>query len=303
MALSTAIWVRLATAAGRTVVLLTICRPVLQLSSDPILCLHLFSRQTPHQGQAIGPSDGCAARRTAASCCGFLTAQPANAQEYRLFDKFSLRADASFVVLKTQIRLDSETLGQGTMLNFEDDLNIDSSKVVPSFDFTWQIARRHRLGVRWQKIDRGSSAQALTEIQWGGEIIPVDADITLAFDIKQAFLEYTYFPWVNERWAAGFGLALRVMDIFAELTWSEGNAGICGTEAAEQTGRLPYLYFEYRRMFSERWRFVTGLGWLYVEVGDIDGGQWKASASIEYLLGEHWGFGGSLNLSAIDVGG
>jgi hypothetical protein len=64
---------------------------------------------------------------------------------------------------------------------------------------------------------------------------------------------------------------------------------------------LPYFYFEYRRLFSERWRFITGLGWLYVKIDDIEGGQWLARASIEYLLGKRWSFGGGLNLSNLDV--
>jgi hypothetical protein len=64
---------------------------------------------------------------------------------------------------------------------------------------------------------------------------------------------------------------------------------------------LPYLYFEYRRLFSDHWRFVTGLGWLYISIEDIKGGQWIGRASIEYLVGERWGFGAALNLSTIGV--
>jgi len=235
-------------------------------------------------------------------CAVLLSALPATAQQdFQLFDKFSFKAEAGWIGLTTQVRLDSETLGEGTTLSFEDDLSMDSSKTIPSLDFSWQISRRHRLGARWQSIDRGSSAQALTEIQWGDEIIPVDANVTLAFDITQLFLEYAYYPWVKERWAAGFGLGLRFMDVFVELTWREETSQQGGVEGGDATAPLPYLYFEYRRMFSEKWRFVTGLGWLYVKIGDIEGGQWIVKASIEYLLGDTWGFGGGVNLAQIDV--
>jgi len=37
--------------------------------------------------------------------------------------------------------------------------------------------------VRWQDIDRDSSAQALTEIRWGDEVIPMDAGVYLDLDI------------------------------------------------------------------------------------------------------------------------
>jgi len=229
-------------------------------------------------------------------------AAPAEAQQNYdlLFDKFSVRLEGSWVSLSTEIRVDSKTAGQGTTLNFEDDLNLGSGDLVPSFSFEWQFGRKHRLGVRWQDIGRGSNAQALTDIQWGDEVIPIDADITLSFDSTQVFIDYTYFPWIKDRWAAGFGGGLRVMDLNSTLTWEEQNIGN-GKNSINGTAPLPYFYFEYRRMFSDNWRFVTGLGWLYIEIGDISGGQWVGRASIEYLLGERWGFGAAVNLSTIGV--
>jgi len=230
------------------------------------------------------------------------TTTPAEAQrDYEpLFDKFNFRLEGSWVGLKTEIRLDSKTLGRGTTLSFEDDLDLGSSKTIPSLSFEWQIARKHRLGVRYQDISRDSSAQALTEIQWGDETIPINADITLAFENTQAFIDYTYFPWVKDRWAAGFGLGFRVMDISATLAWEEEIIG-GGEGTAKGTAPLPYLYFEYRRLFSDHWRFVTGLGWLYLKIEDIEGGQWIGRASIEYLLGKRWAFGASVNLATVGV--
>jgi hypothetical protein len=232
-------------------------------------------------------------------------AVPAEAQrDYEpLLDKFNFRVEGSWVDMTTEIRLDSELLGEGTTLRFEDDLNLAKSKTIPTLEFEWQVARHHRLGVRWQDISRDSTAQALSEIQWGDEIIPVEADITLGFDVTQLFVDYTYFPWVKERWTAGFGLGLRVMELSATLAWSlEGTEreGEGSTDAAG-TGPLPYVYFDYRRLFTDHWRFTAGLGILYVKIGDIDGGQWIGRLGIEYLLGRHWAVGGAFNLSSISV--
>lgn len=232
-------------------------------------------------------------------------ALPAAAQrDYEpLLDKFNLRLEGSWVGMSTEIRLDSELLGRGTTLKFEDELNLASNKTIPTLAFEWQMGRRHRLGVRWQDLNRDSSSQALTEIQWGDEIIPIDSEVRLGFDVEQFFVDYTFFPWVKERWAGGFGLGLRVMELSASLSWNLDNGGGQGggsTEAAG-TGPLPYLYFEYRRLFSDHWRFMAGLGWLYVSIEDISGGQWVGRLGIEYLVGRHWAFGGSANLSAIDV--
>jgi hypothetical protein len=232
-----------------------------------------------------------------------LAAVPAQAQrEYEpLFDKFNLQIEGSWVAVDTTIRVDSPVLGEGTTLNFEDDLGLAADKTIPTLAFQWQIAKRHRLGVRWQNIDRSSSAQANTEIEWGGDVIPIDAKIDLNFDITQTFVDYAFYPWVKERWAAGFGLGFRWMDLKATLKWEGQNVQEEGTEEAKGDGPLPYFYFEYRRLLSDNWRLLTGLGWLGVKVGDIDGSQWVGHVSVEYLLGERWSFGVGANYSAIDV--
>ena len=54
-------------------------------------------------------------------------------------------------------------------------------------------------------------------------------------------------------------------------------------------------------MFGDHWRLIAGLGWLDVTVQNISGGQWLGRASIEYLVGKRWAFGGSLNLSSVQA--
>ena len=143
----------------------------------------------------------------------------------------------------------------------------------------------------------------MTEIQWGDEIIPIDAQISLGFDVTQYFVDWTYYPWVKERWAAGFGLGLRVLELSATLAWTleGGEEQGEGTSDVKGTGPLPYLYFEYRRLLSDRWRMVTGLGWLQITIGDISGGQWIGRASFERLLGKRWAVGGAINLANVNV--
>ena len=233
-----------------------------------------------------------------------MSAVPAEAQrEFEpLFDKFNFKLEGSWVGLATEIRLDSN-VGErrGTTLSFEDDLDLEANKTVPSLAFEWQIARKHKLGVRWQAIDRDSSSQALDEIVWGDETIPIEADIGVGFDIEQYFIDYTFYPWVKERWAAGFGLGLRQMDFQATLTWAGEGEEVEGSTDAKGSAPLPYIYFEYRRLFSEEWRFITGLGWLYVNIDDVEGGQWIGRAGVEYLAGNHFAFGAAVNLAYIDV--
>ncbi len=121
------------------------------------------------------------------------SAPPAAAQGViePLFDTFNFKFEGSGVQVATTIRLDSEAFGKGTTLSFENDLGLPDQEIVPSLSFEWQAGRRHRLGVRWQDVNRDSTTQVLQEIEWGGEIIPVEADVTLGYDIRTLAVEYT----------------------------------------------------------------------------------------------------------------
>ena len=228
-----------------------------------------------------------------------LSAVPAEAQGVSepLFDTFNFKFEGSRVALTTKIRLDSELLGKGTTLSFEDDLDLPNNEIVPSLSFEWQLSRRHRFGVRWQDIKRDSTTQVLEEIEWGGEIIPVEADVTLGFDILTVAVDYTYYPWVKERWAGGVGLGFRVMDLKTIITVDN----IELDEQVDGTAPLPYINFEYRRVLGQHWRIKAQLGWFELTYGDIKGGQYIGRLAGEYITGKRWGFGAALNYSNVDV--
>ena len=229
---------------------------------------------------------------------------PAEAQRaYEpLFDKFNFKAELSWVGLSTSVGLFSEELDQGATLKFEDDLDLGDRQTIPSLDFEWQIAKRHRLAARWQNLSRDSTSQALTEIEWGDEVIPIDAGISLNFDTTQLFVDYTFYPWVKERWALGFGLGLRYLDLTSTLSWTlEGGQVIEGSQRADVAVPLPYLNLEYRRLLTEHWRMILTGGWLGITIGDNSGSQWVGRLGIEYLLGKRWSVGGSFNIATIDI--
>ena len=72
-------------------------------------------------------------------------------------------------------------------------------------------------------------------------------------------------------------------------------------EQIDGTAPLPYINFEYRRVFGQRWRFKAQVGWLQVKIDDIEGGQYIGRVAGEYITGKRWGFGAALNVSEIDV--
>lgn len=228
-----------------------------------------------------------------AFCVG--AAIPLGAQEVQLFDRFNLKLEASWVRLNTKMRIDSKSLEKGTTLSFEDDLGLDDDAAVPSAAFEWQFRQKHRLALRWQDVDRGATHQVLDEIKIGDEVIPVDAILGVAFDIETWAIDYTYYLRIEERWAMGIGGGFRIMDLKAVFIAN----GLEVDADGSVTAPLPYVNFEYRRIFGEKWRMRTGFGWLAVEIQDIKGWQIIGRLSMEHQTFSNAGFGFGLNYSTV----
>lgn len=232
-----------------------------------------------------------------------LGAVNAGAQEYELYDRFSVALEGSWVDLGTTIRVDNSQLDRGTELDLESDLDLDASKTIPSVSIEWRPWTRHRFGFFWKDIDRSSTSQALEEIHFEDIVIPVEAQVELGFNISEYGVAYTYILRPRERSSFGFGGGLRVLELSTTLSARvEGEEDELVRESdAQVTGPLPFLGVEFRHMFSEKLRLQAELGVFYIEIDDIKGGQGLLRTSIEHLTFKNVGFGLGLDASRVKL--
>ncbi len=228
-----------------------------------------------------------------------LSAAPSTAQEYSLFDRFSLALGGSSLGLSTEVRLDSSELGIGTVINFEDDLGLESSKIVPALGFRARLGKRHLIDANWTKADRNSTAQALTDIQFGDIEIPAGSGVALSYDQEQASVGYSYFFLLRDRWGLGIRAGLRVLRLqtFLEVT----DTVIELSDGGDTSAPLPFVGFSFRFGIAPKWRLISDFGWLSLKVGDVDGSQLILDAGVEYLAWKNVSFGVALSTSSVDV--
>ncbi len=226
-----------------------------------------------------------------------LSAGPAMAQEYSLFDRFSLQLGGGFLGLSTEMRLDANELDLGTVINFEDDLDLDSSKIVPSLGFRARLGKRHLIDTFWTKADRGSTSQALTDIEFGDISIPLDAEVSLSFEQEELLVGYSYYFMLRDRWALGVRGGFRWLKLQAFLTIIDTDI----SDEGDTSAPLPFVGLSFRFGITPKLRLISDFGWLSLEVGDVDGSQFVGDASLEYLAWKNVSFGAALGLSSIDV--
>ena len=228
-----------------------------------------------------------------------LIASPGVAQDYDLFDRFSLSLGASQLGLSTEIRLDSNNGDFGTVLNFEDDLGLDSSKLVPSLGFRARLGKRHLIDAFWTKADRNSTSQALTDIDFGDIEIPEGAAVSLSYDQEAIGAGYSYYFLLRDRWGLAVRGGLRLLQIQAFLEVLETDIDL--SDGGDLSAPLPFVGFSFRYGITPKVRLISDFGWLSVKIGDIDGSQLLGTVDIEYLAWKHASFGATLGASSIDV--
>jgi hypothetical protein len=227
------------------------------------------------------------------------SAAPIAAQEYPLIDRFTLSLAGSNIGLSTEIRLDSRELGLGTTINFEDDLGLDSSKIIPALSFQARLGRRHVIDGFWTKADRNSTSQALDEIRFGDIVIPGGSQVALAYDQESFSLGYSYYFLLRDRWGLGARIGARYLSLTTILTVRTLDL----EEKGDTAYPLPFLGFSFRYGITQnnRWRLISNFGWLSVDIGDADGSQYLLNATVEHLTWKHFGFGLGFNLTTVDV--
>lgn len=254
----------------------------------------------------IRPPKSVVALTTCALLAGaFLAASPAQAQPYSLFDKFSIGFGVSGLSFDTRLRVDSQRLGIGDEIDWESTLGVSSDEFTPSLVFEWRVGRRHNIFGRWDAVERDGTEFVSTELEFGDLVIPINAAVTSSFDIDELLFGYNYYPWLRDRWALGFGIGFRWLDISTAVQItalpSGGPLPVVDRETAEVSAPLPFFNFDYRYGISENWRLGAVLGFLDLEVGDFKGSQTVLGTNIEHLAwsGFSWGFG--VSFAAVDV--
>ena len=85
----------------------------------------------------------------------------------------------AFTRFRTSVRIDSETLGQGTEITLEDATNLEEDIAVARLDGVYRFTDKHNVGFSYYDIDRTGSAIIDEEITWDGEVFPVSQNIPI----------------------------------------------------------------------------------------------------------------------------
>ncbi len=210
--------------------------------------------------------------------------------------------------LDTQLVVTDSEGVVGTGISFEDNLGLDDNKSTLLVGADWRFFKRHKISYKYFDLQRDANAESSVAISIGGEVIDVTLPIQSFFDISANELSYSFSLLFDERKDLYLGLGLSVQDLALGIrgTASSPNPGEIVNSRLSTTAPLPTLNAGFNYAFSEKWMFVSQLGWLAVEADlgtdeELDGQIINANIGIEWLAFKHAGFFAKYQVFDVDV--
>lgn len=232
-----------------------------------------------------------------------------NWEDWPLADRWTVSAGYFIPDLDTTLIVTDENQIIGTGISFEKNLGLDDSKGTALIGIDWRFARRHLLSYRYFDLSRSATTTDSTvTIAIGEEVFDLTLPIQSFFDITANELAYSYSLLFDERKELAIGIGLSVQDLRLGLqgTASSPQPGAIIDSRLDSTAPLPTLNVGFDYAFTDRWLFVSRLGWLAVEADfaadeELSGEIINATIGISWHAFENVGFFAHYQVFDVDV--
>ena len=214
-----------------------------------------------------------------------LTQAPAAAQ--RFDDKLSLRVEAYFAGVGSSARAATNSGSLGTSIDFEEDLKLDRSQILPALELGWRINDDWVVQGQYYSLSRRTQASLEKDISFGETTFPVSARIGAGVDSDVYRLTIGNLLFQRDRLEIGAGIGLHATDFGL---FQEGEGQVSGgplrfrRESRRLFAPLPTIGAFGQWEPGRRWTLFGRVDWLSLGIDDYSGRLINSEASLSYSL-------------------
>ena len=188
------------------------------------------------------------------------------------------------------------------------DLGMDDSSVSVNAMYRWRFAEKWSLSFRYQQLELDGEGSASKRFNFDGKAFLAGVIVKSDFSMKTYLVDVAYSLVRNDKWEVKVGAGIHSFDIetsisgLAFLTDGDDNIVQANTRAsADVLAPLPNLRFGAVHMINPKWEVNASVGWLSLEIDNIDGKYTYFDIGTEYRFTDRFGIGASYQLANIDV--
>jgi hypothetical protein len=170
-------------------------------------------------------------------------------------DHFYMRGTYYQGDVTTVLRVDSTgaTTPDGTVLSGEDDLGLDDVVDQARMEFDIRMGERNHMRIDYFKLDRFSETALPRDIEFGDFTFQEGDIFRSELDWRMLSLTYTYSLFKAERFEAGVGLGLHIIETSAEGS----EPGTLNRERDSEAGIFPTIAVNGAYRISSRWAITA----------------------------------------------
>ncbi|MEN8167063.1 MAG: hypothetical protein ABFR65_06240 [Pseudomonadota bacterium] len=220
------------------------------------------------------------------------------AQGQGLADRWVVRGGAFFVLdAQSQVRLDQKNGFLGTSIDFDSDLEMDTSDTVARVDGHYRFNENHRINLGWYEFNRSGSKRIQKEIKFGNATFPIDVQVDSFFDMKSFQTSYQWSFYNVEKVELGVSIGAHFTDVNLGLHTPDRAI----EESADAFAPLPMVGAHLRYSITPNLEVLGKWQVFALDIGDYEGIWTDSSLLLEHRTFKHVGFGAGLNAFTFDL--
>jgi hypothetical protein len=222
-----------------------------------------------------------------------------------LTDSFQVALGTFIITSEPSIQLNGDT-SAGDKVNFDEQLGGGDSQRL-RFDSFWRFGDtgRHKLKLIGFDMSRENSRTHDEEIEWGGDIYPVNAKVDAEFSFTVVELAYEYAFWKRENYEidGSIGLHYTSMDasLKAKATSSGGTLNRDIENSASVDAPLPVIGVRGMWDLTHNFWLDATAQFFALSIGDYDGSLQDYRVLVTWQPKKWLGIGLGYNRFSVDV--
>ncbi len=212
-------------------------------------------------------------------------------------DRRSIGIGMFFLEEDTEVRVSSDLLGRGTLVDFQDDLGLDEDDEAVRLVGHYRFKPRHRINFGYFRISSDATKTVLRDIIFDDEIFTTGTtvDSELGFTFTQILYTYSFFQ--NNTIDLGVSTGVNIYEFDSSLT-----APSTGIEQ-DGDGTAPFPVFGLRLLwnFKPKLSLAASLDYFEINEGDIEGEVIDLLVGLDHQTWTNAGLGLGYNEVSIDA--
>lgn len=209
-------------------------------------------------------------------------------------DRFSIAVGGFWPDISGYFEIDDPDGGDGTNVDFDDDVGLDDWEVLPAGSLIWRWSNNTRIQGEYFNVGQSDENVISRDLSIGdiefeaGTSVKTDFDM----DIARAFFGYSFVKNDAAELGAGVGLHYISLDLSVKGKAFLGDIPLLKAEKSiDDWAIVPNIGGYANYAFSPKWLVGTRVDWMSADVSDYDGTLWNVDAHVQYQMFDHFGVG------------